>query len=327
MNSTRSYNETYYVTRKKILEDFTQDEERETMEYVESLESMVSSTKVALKNVVIGDSDFKALNERILLIEKELEQECDNLTINITSLLLSDKNTESITLDLQKKEERGTSYYMDKIENIKKEMELKEFKIQNMERLYVDLENIIKENIRLNNEQLLTLDQFIEFIYQNEKLKLDNDGIEVEKKNLMNDYNLLLRENINLRSKNESFELEKVKDALEEISSMGQIQAESQLKIKSLQIRFNELTKECNNLSNQIANITKNLESLNIDNIKLNQELGDINKELINSRIYSTNKSYNETYMYDNNSLFINNITNYESNKNKSKLQIKNNIN
>ena len=41
MNSTRSYNETYYVTRKKILEDFTQDEERETMEYVESLESLL----------------------------------------------------------------------------------------------------------------------------------------------------------------------------------------------------------------------------------------------------------------------------------------------
>ncbi len=266
MNSTRSYNENYYITRKKILEDFIQEEDRETMEYVENIESIVSSTKLALKSLVSGESDFKTFNERILLLEKELTQECDMLTSNISYLSISDKNTENTTLDLQKQEERGMGLYLDKIDNLKKEMELKEFKIQNMERLYVDLENIIKENIRLNNEQLLTLDQFIEFASQNERLKLDMDSLEIERKNLMNDYNLLLRENINLRSKNESFELEKVKDALEEISSMGQIQAESQLRINSLQTRFNELTKECSNLTNQIVNTTKNLESLNIDN-------------------------------------------------------------
>ena len=232
-----------------------------------------------------------------------------------------------MTLDLIKQEERGTSLYLDKIDNIKKEMELKEFKIQNMERLYVDLENIIKENIRLNNEQLLTLIQFNEFISQNEKIKLENDVIELEKKNLLNDYNILLRENINLRSKNESFELEKVKDALEELSSLGKIQAESQLRIKTLQNRFNELTKESSNLTNQIVNITKNLESLNIDNIKLNQELGEINKELISSRINSGNKSFSETYMYENNSLFTNNNTGYDSNRLKSKSNIQSTLN
>ena len=195
MNSTRSYNENYYVTRKKILDEFIQDEDFETMEYVESIESLVSSTKIALKNVVIGDTDFKSLNEKILLIEKELESECEILSNNISTLFLSDQKTEVMTLDLIKQEERGTSLYLDKIDNIKKEMELKEFKIQNMERLYVDLENIIKENIRLNNEQLLTLIQFIEFISQNEKIKLENDVIELEKKNLLNDYNILLREN------------------------------------------------------------------------------------------------------------------------------------
>lgn len=327
MNSTRSYNENYYVTRKKILDEFIQDEDFETMEYVESIESLVSSTKIALKNVVIGDTDFKSLNEKILLIEKELESECEILSNNISTLFLSDQKTEVMTLDLIKQEERGTSLYLDKIDNIKKEMELKEFKIQNMERLYVDLENIIKENIRLNNEQLLTLIQFIEFISQNEKIKLENDVIELEKKNLLNDYNILLRENINLRSKNESFELEKVKDALEELSSLGKIQAESQLRIKTLQNRFNELTKESSNLTNQIVNITKNLESLNIDNIKLNQELGEINKELISSRINSGNKSFSETYMYENNSLFTNNNTGYDSNRLKSKSNIQSTLN
>lgn len=323
MNSTRSYNENYYITRKKILEDFIQEEDRETMEYVENIESIVSSTKLALKSLVSGETDFKTFNEKILLLEKELSQECDLLTNNISYLSISDKNTENTTLDLQKQEERGMGLYMDKIDNLKKEMELKEFKIQNMERLYVDLENIIKENIRLNNEQLLTLDQFIDFATQNERLKLDIDSLEIERKNLLNDYNLLLRENINLRSKNESFELEKVKDALEEISSMGQIQAESQLRINSLQTRFNELTKECTNLTNQIVNTTKNLESLNIDNIRLNQELGDINKELISGRI-NTNKSFSETYIYENNSLFINNLASgYDSNRQKLRTHIK----
>jgi hypothetical protein len=324
MNTTRSYNENYYITRKKILENFEQEEDREMLEYAEGIENLVSSTKLALKNMVMGDTDFKTLNDKILLLEKELEQECEMLTHNISTLSISDKHTASTTVEIQKQEEKGMGLYLDRIESLKKEMELKEFKIQNMERLYVELENIIKENIRIGSEQLLTLDQFIVFVAQNEKLHEENKCSEAERKNMMNDYNLLLRENINLRSKNESFELEKVKDALEEISSMGQLQAESQLRINTLQGRFNELTKECSHLTNQIVSITKNLEGLNIDNIKLNQELSEINKELLSSRLVNTNKSFSETYNYESNSLFTNG--NYDSNKQKSRTHVKSTI-
>jgi len=38
----------------------------------------------------------------------------------------------------------------------------------------------------------------------------------------------LLRENINLKSKDESFELEKIKESLDEISSMGNLHKEAE---------------------------------------------------------------------------------------------------
>jgi outer membrane murein-binding lipoprotein Lpp len=155
-------------------------------------------------------------------------------------------------------------------------MEYKEFKIQNMERLYVELENIIKDNIKSNCEQLLTLEQFVEFIAQNDIIKEECEQLELEKKNLNEDYNKLLRENVNLRSKDESFELEKVKFALEEISNMGTLHAEAEQKINSLQTKFSDLNKEYNVLNEQIAAITKNLESLNLDNAKLNKDLNNI---------------------------------------------------
>ena len=43
-------------------------------------------------------------------------------------------------------------------------IEDKEFTIQNMERLYVELENIIKDNMKNYREQLLSLEQFDNFM-------------------------------------------------------------------------------------------------------------------------------------------------------------------
>ena len=312
MNISRSYNDAYYVIRKKILEDFKKDEEQETIEYLESIENIVSSTKLVLKSVVIGDIDYKALNDKLIFIEKDLMLDCESLTQTIYSLYMSQKITENSSADLQKYEDNNTGLYFVKLENLKKELEQKEFKIQNMEKLYLNLENIIKENIKKNSEQLLSLNQFNDFICQNDILEEEVDLLEIERKCLLDDYNILLMDNVNLKSKNESFELEKIKDALEEISVIGQLHIDSQLKIKDLQSRFNELTKECICLTDRNCYLTKSLESLNVDNTGLNQELGEFKQEVICGNL-CTNKSFCGNYHREDDSLFVNNVSTNES--------------
>jgi len=49
----------------------------------------------------------------------------------------------------------------------------------------------------------------------------------------LKEYKNLLRENLNLKSKDESFEIEKIKDVLEEISTMGNLQKGAESLIKS----------------------------------------------------------------------------------------------
>ncbi len=82
----------------------------------------------------------------------------------------------------------------------------------------------------------------------------------------MKEYKNLLRENLNLKSKDESFEIEKIKDVLEEISTMGNLQKGAESLIKKLQERYSQLNNECNDLTYQIKSIIKTLERLNIDN-------------------------------------------------------------
>lgn len=273
MVTTRQYNENYYISRKKILDDFFQEEEKENLNYIESVENLVSTTKIALKNVVMGDCSFNAIKDKLELMEKDLNASCENFIQSISTLNETDKMIEVSTIDHQKQEEVSIYQNKDKLDDLKRQMEYKEFKIQNMERLYVELENIIKENIKNNSEQLLTLEQFIEFIGQNDRIKEECESLELEKKNLLEEYNNLLRENVNLRSKDESFELEKVKFALEEISSMGSLHSEAEQKINNLQARFSDLNKEYNQLNEQIANVNKAIETLNFENARLNKEL------------------------------------------------------
>ena len=164
-----------------------------------------------------------------------------------------------------------------------------------MERLYVELENIIKDNMSHKREQLLSLEQFDHFVGQNDRLKKECELLEEEKKRLINEYNNLLKENLNLKSKDESFEIAKIKDVLEEISTMGTLQKEAESKIRKLQDRYSQLSYECNELTEQIKSITKTLEGLNIDNPRLNKELNLINKELYpyENRL---NRSFSATY-------------------------------
>ena len=83
-----------------------------------------------------------------------------------------------------------------------------------------------------------------------------------------------------MKSKDESFEIEKIKSALEEISSMGNIHKEAEEKIHKLQMKYNELNKECDDLTKNIVKVVKNLDSLNLENHKLSKELDIIYKEV-----------------------------------------------
>ena len=121
--------------------------------------------------------------------------------------------------------------------------------------------------------------------------------IELKKNVLLKEYNNLLRENLNLKSKDESFEIAKIKDVLEEISTMGTLQKEAESKIRKLQERYSQLSNECNDLTEQIKSITKTLEGLNIDNPRLNKELNLINKELYP---YENRLNRSFTAMYEN---------------------------
>ena len=280
ITTNRGYNENYYMNRKKILQEFMREEEADTLKYIEETENLVSSTKIILNGVVTGEMDYNQIKDKLTEIDQELTTDCNILNKELQKLNEKDKEIEKNTLDLQKQEEKCTENYLQRIEQLKYELEDKEFTIQNMERLYVELENIIKENMAQKREQLLSLEQFDNFVAQNDKIKKECQLLEEEKNKLLKEYNNLLRENLNLKSKDESFEIEKIKDVLEEISTMGTLQKEAESRIRKLQDRYSQLSNECNDLTEQIQSITKTLEGLNIDNPRLNKELNLINKEL-----------------------------------------------
>ena len=211
ITANRGYNENYYTNRKKILQEFLREEEADTMKYIDDTENLVSSTKMILNGVVTGEMDYNQIKEKLTEIDKELTNDCNDLNKELQKLNDRDKEIEKNTLELQKQEEKCTENYLQRIEQLKNELEDKEFTIQNMERLYVELENIIKENMNNKREQLLSLDQFDNFVAQNDRIKKECELLEEEKNKLLKEYNNLLRENLNLKSKDESFE--KMKEA------------------------------------------------------------------------------------------------------------------
>ena len=113
-NNAMMYNENYYTSRKKILNDFLADEESENMKYIEETESLVSQTKMFLKDLISGNVDFETLNDQLDDIQTELESDCNLIQSEINTLTVVDKNIENQTLEIQKQEEQATKLYMQK---------------------------------------------------------------------------------------------------------------------------------------------------------------------------------------------------------------------
>jgi hypothetical protein len=176
---------------------------------------------------------------------------------------------------------------------LKNDIKLIENYIQKCQKIYDDRKKI--DNIFFEKNNFFGTNKLIDSLHKNSFI--DEPAI-ININELLKEYNCLLKENLNLKSKDESFEIEKIKDVLEEISTMGNLHKEAESRIGKLQERYTQLTKECNDLTEQIKSITKTLEGLNIDNPRLNKELAIINNEL-----YPYEKRLNRSFtqMYENN--------------------------
>ena len=302
LNSNFSnYNENYFTTRKKILNDFMKDEENENLKYIEETESLVSQTKMFLKDLLSGQVDFDILNDQLEDIQTELENDCNVMKGEISTLKALDENIEKQISNLQKEEENGTKEYMNKIESLKNELESKEFTIQNMERLYIELEDVIKDNIQKGNEQLLTMEQFSDFLNQNVRLKEEIKLLEQEKIKLDEKYSQVLKENVTLRKNDEEYDKQKIEEILKDFEFKEKNKAgkeEALKKINEYKKKQEKLNEEYDNIKNKIEKLIGSLKGLNIESKNFNIHLDNIKNELMASEIESFQRKRNKSFSY-----------------------------
>ena len=282
-----NYNENYFTTRKKILNDFMKDEENENLKYIQETESLVSQTKMFLKDLLSGQVDFDILNDQLEDIQTELESDCNVMKGEINTLKAMDENIEKQIATLQKEEENGSNEYKNKINSLKNELESKEFTIQNMERLYIELEDVIKDNIQKGNEQLLTMEQFSNFLNQNVRLKDEIKQLEIEKIKLDEKYSQVLKENVMLRKKDEAYDKQMIEEILKsydkEKNKNGK--EEALKKINEYKNKQQKLNNEYNVITEKIDNLILTLKGLNIESTNFNDHLNNIKNELLNSEL------------------------------------------
>ena len=279
----QNYNENYFTTRRKLLNDFMKDEETENLKYIEEIESLVSQTKMFLKDLLSGQVDFDILNDQLEDIQTELENDCSIMKGEIATLQTVDANIENQISNLQKEEELATKNYMTKIQNLKNDLESKEFTIQNMERLYIELEDVIKDNIQKGNEQLLTMEQFSDFLGQNNRLKEDIKFLEKEKSRLDGEYNKVLKKNVELRKNNEEFQRKEIQQIINSIKNEEKnkdVKNENLKKIDDLQKKEQKLFLEYENIKNKVEILIRGLRGLDLENQNFNAHLNNIKNEL-----------------------------------------------
>ena len=277
------------------------DEENENLKYIEETESLVSQTKMFLKDLLSGQVDFDILNDQLEDIQTELENDCNVMKGEINTLKVMDENIEKQIANLQKEEENGSKEYMNKIDALKNELESKEFTIQNMERLYIELEDVIKDNIQKGNEQLLTMEQFSDFLYQNVCLKEEIKALEQEKIKLDEKYSQILKENVALRKNDEEYDKAKIEEILKdfEIKEKNKAGKEEALKkINEYKKKQKKLNDEYDNIKNKIKKLIIALKGLNIENKNFNIHLNNIQNELLLNEIENLQKKRNKSFSF-----------------------------
>jgi seryl-tRNA synthetase len=254
-----------------------------------------------LKDLLSGQVDFDILNDQLEDIQTELENDCNVMKGEISTLKALDENIEKQISNLQKEEENGTKEYMNKIESLKNELESKEFTIQNMERLYIELEDVIKDNIQKGNEQLLTMEQFSDFLNQNVRLKEEIKLLEQEKIKLDEKYSQVLKENVTLRKNDEEYDKQKIEEILKDFEFKEKNKAgkeEALKKINEYKKKQEKLNEEYDNIKNKIEKLIGSLKGLNIESKNFNIHLDNIKNELMASEIESFQRKRNKSFSY-----------------------------
>ena len=292
-----NYNENYFTTRKKILNDFMKDEENENLKYIQETESLVSQTKMFLKDLLSGQVDFDILNDQLEDIQTELENDCNVMKGEINTLKAMDENIEKQITLLQKEEENGSNEYKNKINSLKNELESKEFTIQNMERLYIELEDVIKDNIQKGNEQLLTMEQFSNFLNQNSTVKEEIKQLEQEKIKLDEKYSQVLKENVLLRKADEEYDKQKIEEIIKSFDKEKNKNGKDEAikKINEYKKKQKKLNDEYNSIKNKVEKLILVLKGLNLESKNFNNHLDNIENELLSNdnNIYQYRKRYN----------------------------------
>ena len=284
-------------TTSTLLQEFLKEDEYDTMKYIDDTESLITNTKILLKGIVNGDLSFEALKEKLLEIDTDLTYQNETLEEDLDQLQKQQDKLEQQYLLLKKEEEKQSDIYLKRIEKVKNDIEEKDFTIQQMEFLYHKLENIIQKNISKKIDPPFCLADVEQFFKENDSIKKEYKTLQEKREKLIKEYNQLLRENLDYRVLDEKMDVNKIKDVLEEVSAIDQLEKSGEKKVAELESRYSELILECNKLTIQIKNIINSLEGLNIDHPRLDRELGIINKQFnpVEDRL---NRTY--TAMYEN---------------------------
>lgn len=301
-------NEMYITSRNKMLTDFAHDEEIENLKYIQEIESIVNQTKTFVEDLFSGEKEFSELNTKLDKIQNQLEKNYNSMKIDISNLNLIDKTVEKQMIITQEEEKKDNTDYQKKIEELQNELELKELTIQNMEKLYLQLEDIIKENIENGSDDLLTMEQFTDFLNQNETIKNDIKCLEKEKIKIEEEYNKMLKQNLLLKNFDEDFDKNKIKSIFDNLETKEKNRALKDGSIKSIkenQIKQENLINKCNEIKNKIKHFIYNIKALNVDNnnSNFNQHLINLEKKLKDNEFPKIKRL--NSFSYKNNNIKI----------------------
>lgn len=284
----------YTSNRNKLLNDFTKDEQQEKQKYIEETESLILKTKSFIKDLMGGQVKFDSLIKQLDLIETEFGNNYNKINKEVSLLQLRQNSLKKRILNLQIDDIKNNNMFKEKINTLQTDLKSKERTIQNMERIYIELEDIIQNNIDDGNEDLLTMEQFTDFVSQNQKLKDEIKVIENEKINIEGKYNKILKENMILRKNDERFENEFLKKLMNEIENREKNKnvRDNLLKdIKESSDKHKILYENCEKMENKILKLINNLKGINIDNYFFNLHLFNIQQEIMDNMFPKTEKS------------------------------------
>ena len=298
-NLSNTNENSFTSNRKRLLDDFTRDEEQEKQKYIQEAESLVVKTKSFIKDLMGDKVNFDSLTKQLDLIENELSNNCNKINKEISLLELRQNSLKKRIANLQNDDMKSNNIFKEKINTLQSDLKSKEKTIQNMERIYIELENLIQSNIDNENEDLLTMEQFTDFVSQNQRLKDEIKIMENEKISIEGKYNKALKENLILRKNDEKYEnefLEKLINEVEKKEKNKCVRDDLLKGIKETCEKRKSLDENCNQIENKILKLLNNLKGINIDDYYFNLHLLNISYEIMDNMFPKIEKSKSFSY-------------------------------